>query len=65
VSHTMINMGSEYVSTGTYENLSPGDVNPGPMSSRRDLLEGSLYREIWSVLSALRLRLGRAPRVVL
>jgi hypothetical protein len=57
-SHTTINTGSKYISTGTYENLSPSNVNPGPVSSRHGLLEGSLYREIWTVLSALRLGLA-------
>jgi hypothetical protein len=49
VSHTAISMGSEYVSTGTYENLTVGDVNPGPVPSRRGLLEDSQYCEIWTV----------------
>jgi hypothetical protein len=57
-----ISMGSEYVSTRTYENLSAGDVNPGPISSWRGLHKGSLYREIWTGLSDLRLELGHTPR---
>jgi hypothetical protein len=48
---------------GTYGNLLQGDVNPGPVPSRRALLEDSLYREIWTMLSIMRLamitRLGR------
>jgi hypothetical protein len=55
VSHTMISTRSEYVSTGTYENLSSGDVNPGPVPSRCDLLEDSLYHEIWTTLFVMRL----------
>jgi hypothetical protein len=47
VSCTMISTGSAYVSMGTYENLSPGDVNPGPIPSRRGLLEDSPYHVIW------------------
>jgi hypothetical protein len=46
VSYTMISMGNEYVSIGTYENLSPGDVNPGPILSTCGLLEDNLYCEI-------------------
>jgi hypothetical protein len=50
-----INTGSEDVSTRTYENLSSGDVNFGPVPSRSGLLEDSLYHEIWIVLSIIHL----------
>jgi hypothetical protein len=53
VGRTTIIMGSEYVSMGTYDNLSWGDVNPG--NSRHGLPEDGLYCEIWTVLSIMRL----------
>jgi hypothetical protein len=62
VSHTTISTRSEYVFTRTYENLSSGDVNPGSNSSRHGLLEGSLYHEICTMLSIMRLIHDRAPR---
>jgi hypothetical protein len=46
VSRTMISMGSRYVSTRTYGNISPDDVNLVPVPSRRVLLEDSLYHDI-------------------
>jgi hypothetical protein len=62
VFRTAISTGSEYVFTGTYENLSPSDVNFGPIPSRRGFLEDNLYHEIFNVLFGLRHELGRAPR---
>jgi hypothetical protein len=59
---TTISMGSECVSMGTYEKFSLGDLNLRPISSRRGLLEGSLYREIWSVLFVMQLSHDHAPR---
>jgi hypothetical protein len=45
---TSICIRSEYVSMGTYENVSSSDVNLVPILSRCGLLENSLYHAIWN-----------------
>jgi hypothetical protein len=55
MSHTTISTRKEYVSTGTYENLSSGDVNPGSVLARHDLLQDKPYRKVWIVFSIMRL----------